>query len=38
MKKSVLVLIIGLAVLVLLIAAFAIFARLNMGAVVGGAT
>ena len=33
MKKSVLVLIIGLGVLIVLIAAFAIFARLNMGAV-----
>ena len=36
MKKSVLVLIIGLGVLIVLIAAFAIYARLSMGAVLGG--
>ena len=37
MKRSVLVLVIGLGVLVALIAAFAIVARLNIGAALGGA-
>ncbi len=36
MKKSVLVLVIGLGLLVALIVAFAIFARLNIGAALGG--
>ncbi len=36
MKRSVLVLVIGLGVLVVLIVAFAIFARLNIGAALGG--
>ena len=36
MKKSVLVLLIGLGVLIVLIAAFAIYARLSMGGALGG--
>ncbi len=36
MKKSVLVLVIGLGLVVALIAAFAIFARLNIGLALGG--
>jgi hypothetical protein len=36
MKRSVLVLIIGLGVLVALMVAFAIFARLSVGAALGG--
>jgi hypothetical protein len=38
MKRSVLVLVIGIGVLVALMLAFAIFARLNIGAVLGGAS
>jgi len=36
MKRSVLVLVIGLGVLLALMVAFAIFARLNIAAVLGG--
>jgi hypothetical protein len=38
MKRSVLVLIIGLGVLIALIAAFAIFARVTIGALLGAAS
>jgi len=37
MKRSVLVLIIGLGVIIALMVAFAIFARVNIGAALGGA-